>query len=108
VVEAFGFSQGVEIEGAQRTLICFGQTPIQEDAVPPANPDMAGQAKKAFENFGTVLQAAVMSASNVVRVNYYTTDIDELVKVSDLERWGSSEEIFLLRLSLVSVDWLPN
>jgi enamine deaminase RidA (YjgF/YER057c/UK114 family) len=42
---------------------------------------MAEQVKKAFENLGGVLQAAGMNASNVVRVNYYTTDVDELVAV---------------------------
>jgi enamine deaminase RidA (YjgF/YER057c/UK114 family) len=79
--KAFGFSQAVEIKGAERTLICSGQTAIPEDGTPPATSDMGEQVKKAFENLGGVLQTAGMNASNVVRVNYYTTDVDELVAV---------------------------
>ena len=79
--KAFGFSQAVEIKGAERTLICSGQTAIAEDGSPPATSDMGEQVNKAFENLGSVLQAAGMNASNVVRVNYYTTDVDELIAV---------------------------
>ena len=79
--KAFGFSQAVEIKGAERTLICSGQTAIAEDGSPPATSDMGEQVNKAFENLGNVLQAAGMNASNVVRVNYYTTDVDELIAV---------------------------
>jgi enamine deaminase RidA (YjgF/YER057c/UK114 family) len=42
---------------------------------------MGDQAKKAFDNLGAVLQAAGLAASDVVRVNYYTTDVDELIAV---------------------------
>jgi len=79
--KAFGFSQAVEIKGAERTLICSGQTAISGDGSPPATSNMGKQVEKAFENLGSVLQAAGMNASNVVRVNYYTTDVDELVAV---------------------------
>jgi enamine deaminase RidA (YjgF/YER057c/UK114 family) len=42
---------------------------------------MGEQVNKAFENLGAVLQAAGLAASDVVRVNYYTTDVDELIAV---------------------------
>jgi enamine deaminase RidA (YjgF/YER057c/UK114 family) len=79
--KAFGFSQAVEIKGTERTLICSGQTAISEDGSPPATYEMGEQVTKALENLRSVLEAAGMSASNVVRVNYYTTDVDELVAV---------------------------
>ena len=43
--------------------------------------DMGDQVKKSFENLGVVLQAAGLTAHDVVRVNYYTTDVDELITV---------------------------
>ena len=79
--KAFGFSQAVEVTGAERILICSGQTGIQEDGSPPSTADMGEQVKKAFDNLGEVLQAVGFSASDVVKVNYYTTDVDELVAV---------------------------
>jgi enamine deaminase RidA (YjgF/YER057c/UK114 family) len=79
--KAFGFSQAVELRGAERILICSGQTGIAEDGSPPSSSDMGDQVKKAFENLGGVLQATGLTASDVVKVNYYTTDVDELIAV---------------------------
>jgi enamine deaminase RidA (YjgF/YER057c/UK114 family) len=79
--KVFGFSQAVEVRGAERILVCSGQTGIEEDGSPPSSSDMGDQVKKAFENLGAVLQTAGFVASDVVKVNYYTTDVDELVTV---------------------------
>jgi enamine deaminase RidA (YjgF/YER057c/UK114 family) len=79
--KAFGFSQAVEVTGAERTLICSGQTAIGDDGSPPTTSDMGEQVKKAFDNLGTVLAAAGFAASDVVKVNYYTPDVDELIGV---------------------------
>jgi enamine deaminase RidA (YjgF/YER057c/UK114 family) len=77
--KVFGFSQAVEVAGAERTLICSGQTAIGEDGSPPATDDMGEQVKKAFQNLGEVLETAGFSAADVVKMNYYTTDVDELI-----------------------------
>ena len=37
---------------------------------------MAAQWNKALDNLETVLKQAGMDLSNVVRLNYYTTDVD--------------------------------
>jgi enamine deaminase RidA (YjgF/YER057c/UK114 family) len=79
--KAFGFSQAVEITAAERTLICSGQTAMAEDGTPPMTSDIGAQVEKAFENLGGVLQAAGFTASDVVRINYYTTEVDELIAV---------------------------
>lgn len=79
--KAFGFSQAVGIDGAGRVLVCSGQTAIEEDGSPPATAEMGAQVAKAFENLRAVLEAAGMRPGDVVRVNYYTTDVDELVAV---------------------------
>jgi enamine deaminase RidA (YjgF/YER057c/UK114 family) len=79
--KAFGFSQAVEVRGFERILICSGQTGISEDGSPPSSSDMGDQVKKAFGNLNAVLLAAGLASSDVVRVNYYTTDVDELIAV---------------------------
>jgi hypothetical protein len=42
---------------------------------------MGDQVRKAFENLGAVLQAAGLGGADVVKVNYYTTDVGELIGV---------------------------
>jgi enamine deaminase RidA (YjgF/YER057c/UK114 family) len=79
--KAFGYSQAVEVSGAERILVCSGQTGIAEGGTPPSSSDMGDLVKRAFENLGAVLQATGLAASDVVRVNYYTTDVDELIAV---------------------------
>lgn len=79
--KAFGFSQAVEISNADRVLVCSGQTAMADDGSLPTASDMGEQVKKAFENLGVVLTSAGLAAADVVKVNYYTTDVDELVAV---------------------------
>ena len=79
--KAFGFSQAVDVTEVQRVLLCSGQTAMGADGSPPATTDMGDQVRKAFENLGAVLQTAGLAASDVVRINYYTTDVDELLPV---------------------------
>ena len=77
----FGFSQAVDVTGARQLLICSGQTAIDADGTPPATSEMGAQVQKAFENLGAVLAAAGLTSADVVRVNYFTTDVDELISV---------------------------
>jgi enamine deaminase RidA (YjgF/YER057c/UK114 family) len=79
--KTFGFSQAVDLRRTERLLICSGQTAIAEDGSPPSSADMGDQVRKAFENLGAVLQAAGLGGADVVKVNYYTTDVDELIGV---------------------------
>jgi len=75
----FGFSQAVEISGHQRTLICSGQTSVDEDANPLHDGNIEAQLLKALDNLETVLKQAGMNLGNVVRVNIYTTDVDGIM-----------------------------
>jgi len=79
--KGFGFSQAVDVRGASQLLVCSGQTAITDDGSPPATTDMAEQVRTAFENLRTVLAAAGLGPADVVRINYYTTDVDELIAV---------------------------
>jgi enamine deaminase RidA (YjgF/YER057c/UK114 family) len=79
--KAFGFSQAVEVSGATRFLVCSGQTAIGADGSPPEEADMGVQVRMAFGNLQAVLGAAGLTAADVVRINYYTTDVDDLTAV---------------------------
>jgi enamine deaminase RidA (YjgF/YER057c/UK114 family) len=79
--KAFDFSQAVEVSEASRVLVCSGQTAIAADGSPPEETDMGTQVRKAFDNLRAVLAAAGMSPADVIRINYYTTNVDELVEV---------------------------
>lgn len=82
--DAFGFSQAVEVSGHQRTLICAGQTSNDADGNVLHVGDMRGQVAQALDNLETVLQAADFSMSDVVRLNFYTTDIEAFFGAADI------------------------
>jgi enamine deaminase RidA (YjgF/YER057c/UK114 family) len=75
-----GFDQGQLIEGHRRELVVSGQDAVDADGNPQHPGDMAAQLEFALDNLEAVLGAADMSLANVVRLNVYTTDIDEYLK----------------------------
>jgi enamine deaminase RidA (YjgF/YER057c/UK114 family) len=87
-----GFDQAQLIEGHKRLLVCSGQ-----DAVADGNPqhpgDMAAQLELALDNLEAVLAGADMTLANIVRLNAYTTDMDELLRhwATLTDRFGNSD-----------------
>ncbi len=75
-----GFSQGQLIEGHQRQLVCSGQDSVDADGNSQHPDDMAAQLELALDNLEAVLAGADMTLANVVRLNVYATDVDELFK----------------------------
>ena len=76
---AFGYNQGELIQGSNRILMLAGQTSVDGNGAPQHAGDMAGQVALASDNLEAVLKAAGMSLANVIRLNYYTTDVDALM-----------------------------
>jgi enamine deaminase RidA (YjgF/YER057c/UK114 family) len=74
--DQFGFSQAVEVTGADRVLYCAGQTSSDGEGNPVHPGDMRAQSEKALDNLETVLGDAGMSLVNVVRLDLYVTDVD--------------------------------
>jgi len=102
--KGFGFSQAIELKGAQRLVICSGQTAIGPDGSPPSTSDMAEQVTLAFENLSTVLADAGMTIADVVKLNVYTTDVDAL-----LAEYGSATQALgtnLAAMTLIGVTRL--
>jgi enamine deaminase RidA (YjgF/YER057c/UK114 family) len=80
--DAFGFSQATEFSGHKRVLVCSGQTSVDENGSPVHAGDMNAQVKQAMENVGAVLKKAGMDYQNIVRLNFYTTDVDAFFAAS--------------------------
>jgi enamine deaminase RidA (YjgF/YER057c/UK114 family) len=78
--DQLGFSQAIEVKGAQRVVYCSGQTSVDASGHPMHGRDMAKQVSQALDNLETVLKQAGLSFANVVRLNYYTTDIAAFLK----------------------------
>ncbi len=73
--DQFAFSQAIEVRGAERAVYCAGQTSVDAEGNPLHVGDMAAQIRKALENLQTVLGKGGLTLANVVRLNYYTTDV---------------------------------
>ncbi|GAA3825319.1 MULTISPECIES: RidA family protein [Amycolatopsis] len=73
-----GYHQGELVAGHTRTLFCAGQTAMSGDGKPQHAGDMAKQLALSLDNLEAVLAEAGMSLANLVRLNVYTTDVDQL------------------------------
>jgi enamine deaminase RidA (YjgF/YER057c/UK114 family) len=73
--DAYGFVQGNEVTGGGRVLYCAGQGSVDENGAPVHPGDMTAQVLRAFDNLEAVLAEAGMTLADVVRVNYFVTDI---------------------------------
>ena len=74
-----GFDQAELIEGHRRELVCSAQDAVDANGNAQHPGDMGAQLGLALDNLEEVLAGADMSLANVVRLNFYTTDIDSLL-----------------------------
>jgi enamine deaminase RidA (YjgF/YER057c/UK114 family) len=90
--DSFGFSRAIGVSGAQRTIFCAGQASTDDEGKPVHLNDMRGQIDQAMDNLETVLRESGAGLSDVVRLNYYTTDVDLLLEAYDalLDRLGEA------------------
>jgi len=73
--EKLGYAQAIEVTAAQRVMYCSGQTATGPDGQPRHTGDMGAQIAAALDNVETVLRGGGYELADVVRLNYYTTDI---------------------------------
>jgi enamine deaminase RidA (YjgF/YER057c/UK114 family) len=78
---------------------------VDADGNPQHPGDMAAQLELALDNLEAVLAAADMTLADIVRLNVYTTDVDELLKhfTGLTDRFGGSR----FATSLLGVAQLP-
>jgi enamine deaminase RidA (YjgF/YER057c/UK114 family) len=103
---ALGFDQAQLIDGHQRLLVCSGQDAVDTDGSPQHPGDMAAQLELALDNLEAIVAAADMTLDNIVRLNIYTTDVEELInqhfpRIND--RFGNSR----YATSVLGVTHLP-
>ena len=100
-----GFDQAELIEGHQRQLVCSGQDAVDADGNPQHPGDMGAQLELALDNLDAVLAAADMTLADIVRLNAYTTDMDDLLKhwATLTDRFGNSR----FATTLLGVAQLP-
>jgi enamine deaminase RidA (YjgF/YER057c/UK114 family) len=104
-----GFDQAELVEGHKRLLVCSGQDAVDADGNSQHPGDMAAQLEMSIDNLEAVLAAAEMTLANVVRLNVYTTDFEELVKhwTSLTARFGNSDGGFATTLLGVTRLFTP-
>src|SRR5207302_118476 len=79
LVEQFNINQAIEVTAGERVLYVSGQTSNDADGTPMHPGDIAAQFKQAWANLTEVLAAADMTPANIVRIKFYTTDVDEFI-----------------------------
>lgn len=94
-----GFSQGQLFEGHARVLVCSGQDAVDSNGGPQHPGDIAGQIGLAVDNLEAILGAADMTLADVVRLDVFTTDMDDL-----LANWKSLTD----RLGGASDGWVTS
>ena len=77
--DQFGFVQAHEISGGQRVLYCAEQASVDAEGRPAHAGNMRAQVNQALDNPEKVLAEGGFNLSQVVRLNYYTTNVDQLI-----------------------------
>jgi enamine deaminase RidA (YjgF/YER057c/UK114 family) len=102
---AGGFSQVVA--GAGRLVLISGQVAFDADGALVGKDDPAGQTRQVFENLRRCLAAVGATFDDVVKLNYYLTDIYDLPDVReirdefiDTERPPASTAVQVVALAL--------
>ena len=82
--DQFGFVQANAVTGGEQTIYCSGQTSMDADGNPVHEGDMRAQLSQALDNLEAVLRKSGCKLSDVVRLNYYTTDVDSFFAAQDV------------------------
>jgi enamine deaminase RidA (YjgF/YER057c/UK114 family) len=85
------YSHGTEVASASRMLFVSGQFGVAPNGSLPAR--FAEQAALAMANVESLLAAAGMTKSNLVKLNYYLTRAGDAPMLAAIrrERWGATE-----------------
>jgi enamine deaminase RidA (YjgF/YER057c/UK114 family) len=79
-----GFVQANDLTGVKRIVFCAGQVSVDSEGKPLHPGEMVPQIMQALDNLEAVLQHAEVKLADVVRMNYYTTDIPAFRKAEPL------------------------
>lgn len=82
-LQGFGLNHGIEVSGGTRTLYLSGQTASDDEGAPLHPGDMVAQYKAAWQCLLDALASAGMEPSNLVRLNFYVTDVAAFMAAAD-------------------------
>jgi enamine deaminase RidA (YjgF/YER057c/UK114 family) len=108
----FYMNQGEIVEGATRHLRCSGQVAVTPDpdaemglaVIAPG--DIRGQIAAALQNVDEILEKADMQRSDIVFINFFTTDIDGFLGNYDVYAGWIGEAGIMPPQSLIGVERL--
>lgn len=75
-----GFDQAQLVQGQRRELIVSAQDAVDANGNSQHPGDMAAQLTLSVDNLEEVLAGADMTLADVVRLNFYTTDVNTLIQ----------------------------
>jgi enamine deaminase RidA (YjgF/YER057c/UK114 family) len=106
--DRFGFVQAHSVSGSGRTIYCAGQTSVDADGNPLHEGHMVAQVGQALDNLEAVLRESGCGLSDVVRLNYFTTDVEGFfaameVLVPRLDEAGCHPATTLLEVSRLAL-----
>ena len=82
--EALRVVQANDSGDARRVIICAGQFSSDAQGRPCYPDDMRAQISQALDNLEAVLRDAGLTLAAVVRLNYYTTDVDRFMAANEV------------------------
>ena len=101
------YAHGVEVSPNSPTLYISGQVGVAPDG--SLEPTFEGQCRQAFKNVFAVLDAANMSAQDIVKMSFFLTSQNDMDKLVDIRKDlvdGVRPAVTTLFVSgLVSPDW---
>lgn len=102
-----GFDQAQVVSGHRRMLFLSGQDSVDAEGNAQHPGDMGAQVELSLDHLQALLSAADMTFANVVRLNAYTTDMDQLLRnfARIGKRFGNADTRFTT--SLLGVTRLP-
>ncbi len=82
--DRYGFVQANAVRGAERIVFCAGQTSVDPDGKPLHAGDMRAQVGQALDNLEAVLRQAGLGLADVVRLDYFVTDVEAFLGAGDV------------------------
>jgi enamine deaminase RidA (YjgF/YER057c/UK114 family) len=90
--DQYAFVQANDISGSEHVLLVAGQASVDAEGSPLHPGDMRAQLGQSFDNLETVLREAGYGLGDVMRLTYFTTDVDAFIAAHDVvnERLGAA------------------
>ena len=76
-----GYTHAISVSGPLTLVVISGQVAADKQMKPVALNDMEGQARMVFNNLQNILSERNLSFQDVIKLNFYLTDMNQLDKV---------------------------